>query len=66
MEIELSFQISANSFLYHMVRRIMFILVSCRARKIDRSEEINSLDGIDNLPPGIAPAKGLFLEEIIY
>jgi len=62
----LTFRIEANSFLYHMVRRIVFILIRVGQGKIKLSEVTNALEGIDNLPPGIAPAKGLFLEKIKY
>jgi len=60
------FQIKANSFLYHMVRRITFILVRVGQGKVMIDRIVDSFEGIDNLPPGIAPAKGLFLEEIFY
>ena len=60
------FQIKANSFLYHMVRRITFILVRVGQGKVMMDTIVDSFEGIDNLPPGIAPAKGLFLEEIFY
>ncbi|MDO9546436.1 MAG: tRNA pseudouridine(38-40) synthase TruA [Pelolinea sp.] len=60
------FQIRANSFLYHMVRRITFILVCAGQHKVKLDTIIDSLEGVGNLPSGIAPAKGLFLEEIIY
>jgi tRNA pseudouridine38-40 synthase len=59
-------QIKANSFLYHMVRRISFILVRVGQGKVMIDKIVDSFNGIDNLPPGIAPAKGLFLEEIFY
>jgi len=60
------FQIKANSFLYHMVRRITFILVRVGQGKVMIDKIVDSFEGIDNLPPGIAPANGLFLEEIFY
>ena len=60
------FQIRANSFLYHMVRRITFILIYAGQQKVKLDSIKDSLEGIGNLPPGIAPAKGLFLEEITY
>ena len=60
------FQIKANSFLYHMVRRIAFILVRVGQGKVMNDAIVDSFEEIDNLPPGIAPAKGLFLEEIVY
>ncbi len=59
-------QIKANSFLYHMVRRISFILVRVGQGKVMIDKIVDSFNGIDSLPPGIAPAKGLFLEEIFY
>jgi tRNA U38,U39,U40 pseudouridine synthase TruA len=49
-----------------MVRKIVFVLIAAGQRKIHSSILKESLMGINNLPPGIAPAKGLFLEEIIY
>ena len=60
------FQIKANSFLYHMARRITFVLVRVGQGKVMIDRIVDSFEGIDNLPPGIAPAKGLFLEEIFY
>lgn len=60
------FQIKANSFLYHMVRRITFILVRVGQGKAIQDAIADSFEGINNLPSGIAPARGLILEEIIY
>jgi tRNA pseudouridine38-40 synthase len=62
----LFFTIRANSFLYHMVRRITFVLVNAGQHKVKIESIKESLNGNDNLQSGIAPAKGLFLEEIIY
>lgn len=61
-----SFQIKANSFLYHMVRRITYILVRVGQGEVTIDKIVGSFKGIDNLPSGIAPAKGLFLEEVFY
>ncbi|MDP2966646.1 MAG: tRNA pseudouridine(38-40) synthase TruA [Pelolinea sp.] len=58
--------IKAESFLYHMVRRTVFLLVQIgqgRSNAIDLEE---SLIGKKELPAGIAPAHGLFLEKVIY
>lgn len=60
------FRIEANSFLYHMVRRIVFVLVRVGQCKTNAEDVAHALAGYDNLLPGIAPAKGLFLEKIIY
>jgi len=63
---KLFLKIEANSFLYHMVRRIAFVLIQAGQGKVGNEEITNALNGIDSLPPGIAPAKGLFLEKINY
>ena len=58
--------IKAESFLYHMVRRTVFLLVQIgqgRSNAIDLEE---SLIGKKELSAGIAPAHGLFLEKVIY
>lgn len=62
----LIFRAEANSFLFHMMRRMVFILIKVGQKQISIQEVANALAGNDNLPPGIAPAKGLFLEKINY
>jgi tRNA pseudouridine38-40 synthase len=64
---ELVFSITANGFLYHMVRRLVYILVGVGQEKIDPSLIRCNLES----PPaemlqGLAPPQGLFLEEVIY
>jgi tRNA pseudouridine38-40 synthase len=61
-----SFRISAQAFLYHMVRRIVYVLVRVGQYRIDASDVRDSIDGKKELPAGIAPANGLVLEQIIY
>ena len=61
----LVFQIRAQSFLYHMVRRIVFILVKIGQGKIE-PVDLNAGTEFAELPAGIAPANGLFLEKVIY
>jgi tRNA pseudouridine38-40 synthase len=63
---EYQFDIVANAYLYHMVRRITFILV-----KIGQNEAPVSLidDGLitgDIKLTGLAPAEGLVLQEVFY
>jgi len=60
------FFIRAQSFLYHMVRRIVFILIKAGQNKIQLSEIQKGDLGFSELPAGIAPARGLFLEKVIY
>ena len=58
--------IEAQAFLYHMVRRIVFVLVRTAQGRISLSDVKGSIEKQLELPAGIAPAKGLILEEIIY
>ena len=58
--------IEAQAFLYHMVRRIVFVLVRTAQGRISLSDVKGSIEKQIELPAGIAPAKGLILEEIIY
>lgn len=69
---ELYFNVQANSFLYHMVRRLVFIQVAITqgkvimdtlARSLSRQFEKTDASG---LPPGIAPARGLSLIAVDY
>jgi len=64
--LRMDFRIQGNSFLYHMVRRLVFVLMQVGLGKVKITEVTDALEGDDNLPPGIAPAKGLFLEKINY
>jgi tRNA pseudouridine38-40 synthase len=59
-------RISADAFLYHMVRRIVYVLVRAGKGCIGKNEIKECIDRKLELPAGIAPAKGLFLEEIIF
>ncbi len=60
------FNISANAFLYHMVRRIVFVLVAigqdqAPVRLIEEGLETGELE-----LTGLAPPEGLVLEEVCY
>jgi len=63
---EYRFDIQANAFLYHMVRRITHVLVKIGQKDapIDMIGE-NLKSGQMDLT-GLAPAEGLFLQEVIY
>jgi len=61
-----NFRIVGKSFLYHMVRRIMFIVIRAGQGRVTPDAILNSLEGKGSLPTGIAPAKGLFLEKVEY
>ena len=60
------FYIGSKAFLYHMVRRIVYVLVRTGQKRISMLELKKSIEEQIELPAGIAPAKGLILEQITY
>lgn len=63
---EFCFNITANAFLYHMVRRITFVLVTIGQEEAQMSIVEEGLKtGLLSLR-GLAPAEGLVLEEVRY
>ncbi len=69
----LVFDVTANAFLYHMVRRMVFFQVVIGQKKaavsdLQRSLQEGRLTFQDGaiLPQGIAPAQGLVLVEVVY
>lgn len=63
----LEFEITANAFLYHMVRRLVFAQVAVGQGKTDMQQYQHHLS--DAQPPqiqGLAPAWGLSLVEVRY
>jgi tRNA pseudouridine38-40 synthase len=63
---EAIFRIKAGSFLYHMVRRTVFLLMLVGLGKLDAVDLEKNIIEKKELPPGIAPANGLFLEKVVY
>lgn len=62
-----SFQILGNAFLYHMVRHIVILLVEIGQGRKQVRQLIDYLDHPEGPPAkGLAPARGLALEEVIY
>jgi len=63
----LIFDVTANAFLYHMVRRIVFIQIVAAQGKITGDELQASLkNGKDFVKRGIAPPQGLVLVKVNY
>jgi len=60
------FQIIADAFLYHMVRRLVHLQVKVATGRMDVEEFQKGIQQPRELPPGIAPAAGLFLHKIYY
>lgn len=62
------FEINANRFLHHMVRRIVGSLLSCQRQGLSKADLNDFLEGkVKNQKIAFtAPANGLFLKEVFY
>lgn len=60
------FFIAANAFLYHMVRRCVFLLVKIGQQRMNLSDLITAVNEQKKPSPGIAPAHGLSLQNVWY
>jgi tRNA pseudouridine38-40 synthase len=61
------FEIAADAFLYHMVRRLVSLQVEIGQKVFDREAIRGYLDGEESMPvQGIAPAHGLVLSSVRY
>lgn len=63
---ELTFVVSANAFLYHMVRRMVFLQIRAGQSLADLEELRSGLERGQTQAPGLAPARGLTLLEVKY
>jgi len=60
------YEVEANAFLYHMVRRLVYVQVQYAKGHLSLTEiESGVRDGI-TLKPGLAPAQGLSLVQVSY
>jgi tRNA pseudouridine38-40 synthase len=62
----LQYQIEANAFLYHMVRRIVYLQVQFAKNKLLEEDLRSGVDHGQTMKSGLAPAKGLNLAEVRY
>lgn len=60
------FDILANAFLYHMVRRVVYIQVQIGLGRVPLDDFRLGLADLKAQMPGLAPAHGLSLEEVLY
>lgn len=61
------YTICADAFLYHMVRRIVYVMIKVGEGKIDEQDIRKALNGQTlKIAPGIAPACGLTLTKVRY
>jgi len=63
---EWTLELEANSFLYRMVRRMVYVQVAVAQGRIPIQAIRDALAGIGRLPAGLAPACGLTLMEVSY
>lgn len=61
-----TYEITANAFLYHMVRRIVFMQIQTAMQKITLADLRRCLDLQEPSLPGMAPANGLVLHSVEY
>ncbi|RPJ48529.1 MAG: tRNA pseudouridine(38-40) synthase TruA [Chloroflexi bacterium] len=62
------FEVTANAFLYHMVRRMVFVqvLIGQQRLSLEALQEALAEPKTANLPPGLALPQGLNLKEVFY
>lgn len=60
------FEIQANAFLYHMVRRTVYLNVAVGQKRLSIADLADAVGQARRLLPGIAPPQGLVLEKIEY
>jgi tRNA pseudouridine38-40 synthase len=63
---EWQFEITANAFLYHMVRKIVHAQVAVGLGRIKMEDLVRAIDHQSDLPSGLAPAHGLRLVKVGY
>lgn len=63
---EYQFDIIANAFLYHMVRRITLVMVKIGQGEVPVQTVVDALNSGSLDLTGLAPAAGLVLQEVIY
>jgi tRNA pseudouridine38-40 synthase len=60
------FEVEADAFLYHMVRRMVYLQIQVAADWMSWDSWQNSILTAENAKPGIAPANGLKLNAVSY
>lgn len=63
---ELHFYITANAYLYHMVRRIVYLLVATGREALSLEDLQAGISLKQKLPGGLAPSSGLSLYNVDY
>jgi tRNA pseudouridine38-40 synthase len=66
LDSSLIYEVEANAFLYHMVRRLVYVQVLFARQKITEAEITLGIEKGFHLKSGLAPAKGLVLAKVTY
>ena len=69
VENDWQYEIRAEAFLYHMVRRLVFVQVAVGQGKCTKEAVVNALErpqSKNEIPAGLAPAHGLTLVQVSY
>ncbi|MHC1783942.1 MAG: tRNA pseudouridine(38-40) synthase TruA [Anaerolineaceae bacterium] len=61
-----SFIVSANAFLYHMVRRMVYLQVLAGQKRIELADFVESIENKKSITAGLAPPYGLILTSVEY
>lgn len=61
-----SFQVTANAFLYHMVRRMVFVQVLVGQQRLNLENLQQAVEQVSPVSPGLAPPEGLVLKSVQY
>lgn len=62
----LLFEVAANAFLYHMVRRMVYLQVQVGQNRLELKQLAQAVNAAQPQPPGLAPAHGLVLQEVWF
>jgi tRNA pseudouridine38-40 synthase len=62
----LHFQVTGNAFLYHMVRRMVYLQVLVGQQRLSLDELKAAVEEAKPLAPGLAPPQGLVLKQVLY
>ena len=63
---DLTFRVTANAFLYHMIRRFVWQQVLCATGRVTIEMLKSAIENTAPLPPGMAPPNGLALVQVNY
>lgn len=60
------FEVTANAFLYHMVRRMVFVQILVGQQRLSLERLQRAVEEAAPMPPGLALPQGLILKEVLY